>query len=151
MAFLTGAQSLGATLVLRRFRVTEQPGDGLYVEIVGRPEGLMGWLLTTIGLDSEVTLRVTDTEVTKESASLQGKTRQIAPISGIASGYVGYMKSVWKLYFGLLLVAFGIYTGFFGKHTVALILCLLAGGILLALYWFSNRLEIAVETNGGAG
>jgi hypothetical protein len=137
-------------LVLRRFDVTATPPDGLYVEIIGRPEGLLGWLLTTIGLDAQVSYRITSTEVMIESAGLQGKSREIAPISNIASASVGYMKSFWTLIFGLLAIVYGLYSGLLKDSSVMLGLGLLVGGILLVRYWLSNRLHIAVITNGGS-
>lgn len=150
MAFLATARSLGATLVLRRFHVAKSPTDGLYVEIVGRPEGLLGWLLTTLGLDAQVTFHLTDTHVFIESSGLQGKSKEIAPISNVASASVGYMKSIWTLIFGLLAVVYGLYKGLFGGSVMVLVVGLVVGGALLALYWFSSRLHIAVITNGGS-
>jgi hypothetical protein len=150
MAFLATARSLGATLVLRRFHVAKSPTDGLYVEIVGRPEGILGWLLTTLGLDAQVTFHLTDTHVSIESSGLQGKSKEIAPISNVASASVGYMKSIWTLILGLLAVVYGLYKGLMGGSVSMLIVGLVIGGVLLALYWFSNRLHIAVITNGGS-
>jgi len=150
MAFIASARTLGPTLVLRRFHVNATPQDNVYVEIVGRPEGLLGWLLTTMGLDAQVTYRVTDSDVTCESAGLQGKSRDIAPIGNIASASVGYMKSIWTLILGLLAVAYGLYKGVFGHSMGALVFGLVIGGIFLAIYWFSSRLHVAVITNGGS-
>ena len=150
MAFIASARTLGPTLVLRRFQVSSTAHNGLYVEIVGRPEGLLGWLLTTIGLDAQVSYSITDTDVTIESAGLQGNSREITPISNIASASVGYMKSFWTLIFGILAVVYGLYSGLLKDSSVMLGLGLLVGGILLVRYWLSNRLHIAVITNGGS-
>lgn len=150
MAFIASARTLGPTLVLRRFHVNATPQDNVYAEIVGRPEGLLGWLLTAMGLDAQVTYRITDADVTCESAGLQGKSREIAPISNIASASVGYMKSIWTLILGLLAVAVGLYKGVFAHSMIALVLGLVIGGVFLAVYWFSSRLHVAVITNGGS-
>jgi len=141
---------LGPTLVLRRFHVSGTAHDGPYVEIIGRPEGLLGWLLTTIGLDAQVSYRITDTDVTIESAGLQGRSREITPISNIASASVGYMKSFWTLIFGLLAIAFGLYSALLENNSAGLGIGLVVGAILLVRYWLSNRLHIAVITNGGS-
>jgi len=150
MAFLATARTLGATLVLRRFHIAKSPHDGLYVEIVGRPEGILGWLLTTLGLDAQVTFQLTDTHISIESSGLQGKSKEIAPISNVASASVGYMKSIWTLIMGALAIALGLYEGLVENSAVVLVLGLVVGAVLLARYWFSNRLHVAVITNGGS-
>lgn len=144
------ALAFGPVLVLKRFHVDRNPADGLYVEIVGRPAGLLGWILATVGLEAETSLQITGNNVVKQSGSLEGKTRLIAPMPVIASGSVGYTKSIWALYVGVLAVLGGLVSGLSEKSAFALVVGILVGGILLAVYWFSNRLQISVETFGGS-
>jgi hypothetical protein len=146
----SGEMSLGPVLVLRRFKVEDRPRDGKYVEIIGRPEGLLGWLLTAVGLDSEMTLLVTGSDVSVEESGLKGKVRRIVPVSNIASASVGYTKSILLLYIGSAFVVGGLLGGLSSNSAYAMVLGILVGGALLAGYWFSNRLQLAVETNGGS-
>lgn len=149
MSLLSATQMLGPTLVLRRFDVSRTPTDGVFVDIAGRPAGLLGWILTVTGgvtgLATEQSLRVTATEIVQHS----GTGRDLVPISHVASASTGYSKSTWMLWLGLLLLAYGLYKGFGADSKIVLGLGLIFGGGLLAGYWFSRRLKIVVETVGG--
>jgi hypothetical protein len=145
-----GAMALGPTLVLRRFHVDPKSASGVYVEIIGRPEGLLGWLLTTLGIDSEVTLSVSDHDVTKEESSLAGRKRTVVPLQVIASGAVGYTKSIVLLFLGLIVVIWGVVSGLLDNGAPIMVLALLVGGTMLAVYWLSNRLQFSIETFGGS-
>lgn len=149
MAFLGSARGLGPTLTLRKFHVASTPSDGVYVEIVGRPAGLIGWFLTRVGLESERRLQATANDVVLDAGGLQGRRQEMAPLAGIASASVGYQKSLWTLLFGLMVLAFGLVRGFAFDSKIALVAGLVIGGALLLKYWLSKRLHVAVETNGG--
>lgn len=149
MALLGGGRALGPTLTLRRFNVETAPKDGVFVEIIGRPAGLMGWLLTTIGLESEQRFKATANDVVLDSGGLQGRRQEMAPLSGIASASVGFEKSFWTLLAGLAALGYGLFRWFANDSKFLLIVGLVTGGALLVKYWLSKRLHVAVETNGG--
>jgi hypothetical protein len=149
MAFLDGARALGPTLTLRQFNVESRPSDGVYVEIIGRPAGLLGWLLTVAGLASEQRFKATANDIVLDSGGLQGRRQEMAPISGITSASVGYQKSLWTLLSGLAVLGYGLVRGFAFDSKIALVVGLVIGGALLVKYWLSKRLHVAVETNGG--
>jgi hypothetical protein len=129
--------------------VSSTPADGVFIEIEGRPAGLMGWVLTKIGLDSEQLLKVTKSELVLDAGGLQGRHREMTPMSGIASTSVGYTKSVWTLLSGLVILAWGLFRGIAFDSKFALISGVIVGGVLLVKYWLSKRLHVAVETTGG--
>ena len=45
------------TLVVRKFNIDENGSDGKYIELSGRPSGLLSWLLTLMKLDTVTTLK----------------------------------------------------------------------------------------------
>jgi len=149
MALFGSARSFGPTLTLRQFNVESQPSDGVFVEIIGRPAGLMGWLLTTIGLESEQRFKATADDVVMDSGGLQGRRQEMAPLSGIASASAGFEKSFWTLLSGLAAVGYGLFRWYAYDSKFALVTGLVIGGALLIKYWLSKRLHVAVETNGG--
>ena len=146
-----GSSGSGTTQVLRTFKVDENPGDGVYVEIVGRPKGFMAWLLTAIGMDATTTLRVTRKELSIRTASLQGEKREVIPLLQISNTYCSYSKSIWLLAIGVLLALIGLYAivtseGFVPKSSI---FEFVAGAIFLAFYWFSKKLTLGVQSNSG--
>ena len=149
MALFGSARAFGPTLTLRQFNVASKPSDGVFVEIIGRPAGLMGWLLTTIGLESEQRFKATATDVVLDSGGLQGRRQEMAPLSGIASASTGYEKSLWTLLTGVAVLGYGLFSGFAEDSKFALVTGLVIGGALLVKYWLSKRLHVAIETNGG--
>jgi len=149
MALFGSARAVGPTLTLRRFHVAATPDDGVFVEIIGRPAGLMGWLLTTVGLESEQRFKATASDVVVDSSGLQGRRQEMAPLSGIASASTGYEKSLWTLLSGVAVLGYGLFRGFADDSKFALATGLALGGALLIKYWLSKRLHVAVETNGG--
>ncbi len=155
-------QNVGPALAISKFDVNESGPGGVYVEIIGRPSGLLSWMLTSIGFDTETTLRVTDDGIHLKSSSLFGQVRQEVTHQSISSTQCGYAKSFWFLVggvaFGILALAqaFKNLTGsdFFGAYqrrigTATLILGLIAI-VLLLVYWFSRKLLISCETSGGS-
>ncbi len=141
---------LGGTLVLRRFSVDATGANGVYVEIVGRNAGLVGWLLSVIGLDDDAHLRLTAQQVSLETLSLQGRSRAVVPMACVASAAAGYEKSLSLLIIGSMLAMFGLYDGLVGDSARGMLGSLLLGGIFLFFYWLSKRLSITIETTGGS-
>ena len=51
-------------LVIRSWYADHQPdADGNYVNVSGRAEGVLGWLLTVLGIDAATRLRITHQNV----------------------------------------------------------------------------------------
>ena len=91
IAFRRGGSAVagpsGPTLVLRRFDVS--PNRPSAVTIEGRPAGLVAWLLTTVGVDTLTTLRVSERDVSLRSANLSGEIHVLLPIEQISSTHCG--------------------------------------------------------------
>lgn len=138
----------GPTLVLRRF---EHGGGGPLV-IQGRAAGVIGWLLTTMGLDVDTTLEVTPDAVSVKTSGLAGEIKDAAPLADIASTVCGYAKPAWALVVGVVFTAYGLLTLLFQGSSVdasGILLYFVIAAAFIIPYVLSQRLIIAVETSGG--
>ena len=91
-------------LVIKSWKVNENPVNGEYVRIVGRQPGLISWFLALMGIDAVTTFIVTEDKIQYEEGSWQGQTKVIVPLNVITRSYYGYVKP-WKeaLALGLVL------------------------------------------------
>lgn len=153
---------IGPTLVLRRFHISKNPVEGIYVEIVGRASGITQWVLTMLGLDTETTLKVMTDRIEKKMSSLSNQDFQIVPMWQISTTFCGYFKPFWALVVG------GAYVGSAGISILSNILeasktnysanstivsfndflSILIGIAFVAGYHFSQKLYIVVEAGG---
>ena len=145
-------QTIGPTLVLRKFRVEFESSSGVFVEIVGRASGLTSWLLTILGLEEETYLLVTDKDIAFKSSSLFGQTNYVAPLSSVSSTHCGYSKPIGFLILGVIIII-GSITGGIGLYGVykyvVIFLGILIGLLFLFLYWLLKKMVISLQTYGG--
>lgn len=140
-----GGLTTGPVLVLRKFGVNASAPDGVFVEIIGRASGLMGWFLTTIGFDPETSLKVSNNRLSFSSSSLFGQIHQVVPLSGISSTHCGYSKPIGYL----ILAAAVVLGGILNQNGRVFLISLLVGGFFLVRYWLSKNITISIETRGG--
>jgi hypothetical protein len=135
-------------LVLQQFNINPMRADGL-VTLVGRPEGIVGWFLHAIGIDTTTTLLITNEYVYITRSSLSGQIRQTAPMHNIASTHCGYATNlIWIILavaapIGGFAITMGAGAFWPFLFSVALSLC------FVLLFYLSKKLMIAFETNGG--
>lgn len=122
-------------LVIKSWKTTNTPAaNESYIAIQGRQAGLIGFVLSIIGMDPTVKFTLDHGKVTYTASSWEGTKRVIVPMSSICTGYFGYTRP-WKeaLVIGVCLLPF------FG-------IGLIAG----PLYYFLNkRLEFGVRASSG--
>lgn len=102
--------AIAPVLVLRRFRVTEAPADGVLIDVSGRPKGLVAWILGLLRLDDETRLQVTATTFSVRRASLQGQNVTSIPLGQVGSTFCGFRKPLGFLAVGLFLAVSGLMT-----------------------------------------
>ena len=129
------------TLVLRKFEVNKEAVGVPAIEIVGRAGGFVAWLLTAMKLNTLTTFRLQGDELSVVYGSLSGETHTVIPVSAIESTQCGYSKSLAYLYLGIISVLSGLYSG----ELVPFLGLAILGRIFFALYYFSNRMFIAVS------
>ncbi|MBE7494342.1 MAG: hypothetical protein HS117_05325 [Verrucomicrobiaceae bacterium] len=85
------------TLVITKWRASNVPdaGDGRFVVIVGRREGIISWLLSILGVDATSSIQVSETRIEFEEASLSGKVKRLIPLKSVCSTLYGFTKP-WK-------------------------------------------------------
>jgi hypothetical protein len=139
----------GPTLVLRKFKINESPIDNVLIEIVGRPEGIIGWLLTTLGLDAETALKVTDTEISFKSSSLQGELHRVVSLQSVSSTHCGYSKPILFMIIGVIVIIGGILGGIAESSVSIFFVGLILGMVFVNLYWLKKAIILTLETSGG--
>ncbi len=138
----------GPTLVLRKFKINEPPAENVLIEIAGRAEGIIGWLLTTLGLDAETALKVTDTEISIKSSSLQEQLHRVVPLESVSSTHCGYSKPIIFMIIGAVVIMGGILGGIAGSGSTFLVGLLLGLSFIIA-YWLQKKIILILETSGG--
>ena len=145
------ARRSGATLVLQKFSVHQepQPEGAPIVEIIGRSQGLIAFMLTTMGFSASTKLTVTNAEVRCESASLFGQRFQFIPLRCVGTLAAGLHKPIMTLLTAAGLVLFGGYCWIFQHSATAFAIAIIIAAALVVLYFFSKKFFIEVYPNGG--
>ena len=134
---------------------TNQNESGNYIEIQGRPSGLVSWLLALMGIEPTVAIKVSDKTYSFESGSWSGRFYKSIPLTKISSVFYGYAKP-WKEAIGLFiimlpivfLVAQALAQGMNGFGAGMLSFC--ASLIISLIYYFLNKkLTLGVFEVGG--
>lgn len=131
-------------MVVRSLFVSSTPrADGVYVEIVARESGVMGWLLAKLKMDPNLEMRVKYSKVEYMSSSLFGFDRVVLPIESVSSVYFGATRP-WKQALSVLLTFFlGAFFAADAAYTVWVIVLVLAGfGAALFTLMFNRQRTI---------
>jgi len=111
------------------------PAGADLVLIKGRAPGLFAWLLSLVGIEPTISLRVTCDTMYYEQGSLAGSIRRLIPLSRISSAYFGYSKP-WKEALAIAV--------FIGLPTFGL------GFIIAVIYYLLNKsMSIGIVEVGG--
>jgi hypothetical protein len=148
---------LGTPIVLQRFRVNEDPGATVAVEISGRLSGIVSWILTLLNLEPTVELTVTDSEFKLCRASLSGILHTYIPLEKVTAAVCGYQRSILALGFAILFsVGFvlNLLSGFLeisggqGNSDMGLALgFLILAAICGLVYFLSKKIGVGVESS----
>ena len=140
-----------ASLALRSFDVhrTPQPQGRPLVEVVGRPAGVVAFVLTLLQLNPQTRLTATDSGIEYEVASLSGQLRKFIPLSGVAALTAGVHKPVGYLIFAGVLFILGAFLSVALGSSLPLVLALLISAILLVGYFLSKSVLFEITSNAG--
>src|SRR4051794_16991453 len=105
--------SADVSLVLDKYEFTPEAKDGDILVIEGRNSGLVGRLLTSLGLTEKSTLTINREQVSFKFTSLRGVTHIVCPLDAVTCSMSGTAKPMWMLYLGIAGLLAGI-TGWFG-------------------------------------
>jgi hypothetical protein len=148
------------SIVLREYEISRTATEGAYVLISGRPEGFLSWLLTVIGLGTDIRFEVTRTAIRRDMESNSWRLIDSVPLPNVSSTQFGSTKSLLSLVLAFAFLVCGI-GGFvtshfarFGESERQVVIfgaigCAALGVLFLLAYLLSKRLVVQVETAGG--
>ncbi|HTP68152.1 MAG TPA: zinc ribbon domain-containing protein [Dongiaceae bacterium] len=146
----------GTTMVMKSFRINEDPSAKRCVEITGRAAGVVSWLMNVLKLEPSIEFWVTDSEVVVRSGSLSGLLHICVPIQKISATVCGYQRSILALGFAILFslgFVLNILSALFGGNRYEFSSdmaqafgFLVLGGIAALFYFLSKRIGIGVES-----
>ncbi len=150
----------GPKLVIREFRTRpDQTGEFLY--ILGRPAGVVSWLLSQVGMHAQTSFSATDDEISREVAGPSGFQTVYAPLREISCSTCSYYRA-----FLVLALSMASYLCGFGFLALALFksnnrrvamaeiseylwISAIAGTVFYIWYALSKRVLISVLAHGG--
>jgi hypothetical protein len=137
-------------LVVKSWNVTTEPTDplGTYVQIFGRREGIIAWILSKVGIDPTVELTIDGAFAHYREASWSGRSLRSIPLGAVSSFTYGYVRPWWAaLALGLLLtsllrqlVAFLVNERI--REHAEFFALLVGAAIAFAYYWFNRTLQL---------
>ncbi|MSQ97501.1 MAG: DUF4339 domain-containing protein [Gemmataceae bacterium] len=143
-----GVSVTGPALVLTQFD-TDPADPKTLLNLVGRPEGIVGWFLSTVGVDITTTLSITQDFVHINKSGLSSRFRQTAPVHNIASTHCGFSMNL----FLIVLAGLAFFGGLIAAAAFRTIWPLPIGIVVACLFvlgfFLSKCLVIAFETSGG--
>lgn len=141
----------GPTLVLRKFQINKLAASisSDVINIIGRPSGLIAWLLTLIGLETESSLRVTGKDIFFKDASLFGQQNSVVAINSISSIHCGYRKPIGYLMLSVIFPLAGLWLWLSGGGFGIFFGGLFLGVIFFVGYFLLKKILILIITRAG--
>jgi hypothetical protein len=149
-----------STLVLTKFNVLPGPADPTtsVIDIEGRAEGLIAFILTKMGLSNRVQLVVTSREMVYSEASLSGETTESVPLKAVSATIAGMRKNLWFLLFSILSAIVGLISllgaAFSGRNAGAPaaigMFLLIVAAVFIYLYYTRRVVWLGVQPFGGS-
>lgn len=140
-----------ATLVLQKFslavepQVTPQPT----VEIIGRMQGIVAFVLSLMGFSPISRFTIAGPEVRYQSTSLFGQRSQFIPLRCVTTLAAGISKPISLLIWALLVAAMGTYLSVSASSWAPIAIALLVGIALVVTYFLTKKFYIEVYSQGG--
>jgi hypothetical protein len=119
------------------------------VEIKGRQDGLISWLLSLVGIEPTVALKVTRKNIEFSQGSLAGFTRRVVPIASVSSTLYGFTKP-WQT--ASIIATVGLFIGIgVGQESGAggALVVLLALTIAIVYYLLNKVLTLGFVEDSG--
>lgn len=157
-AALAALGSRTTTLVLQKL-VAHQAATGEpqpVIELVGRQQGIISFLLTLVGVSPITDFHVTADELCCNSTSLFGRQNQTVPLRAISSVAAGVRKPIGYLFVAFVCLVVGVFGGLavlWREGLYRFALTLLVFGALAALFFWlyliNKRFFVSIHTQGG--
>jgi hypothetical protein len=126
------------------------------IELVGRQQGLISFLLTLVGISPITDFKITPDELCCNSTSLFGRQNQSVPLRAISSVSAGVRKPVGYLFLAFVFLLVGVFGGLgvlWNEGIFRFVLTLLVfgafAGLFTWLYVINKRFFVSIYTHGG--
>lgn len=140
-----------ATLVIQEFHLAKQPSPSMppTVEIVGRMQGIVAFVLSLLKFSPITRLTLAGMELRCESGSLAGRRMQVIPIRQVSNLAAGIHKPIGNLISALVLNIVGVYGSVEFRSILPIIVTLVAGLVLVGFYAVSKKFFVEIHAQGG--
>ncbi len=140
-----------ATLVLQKFLVGvhPQPSASPMVEIVGRMQGVIAFVLSLMGFSPTTRLTLAGLELRCESTSLFGQRLQLIPIRQVSNLAAGIHKPIGNLISAAVINVSGLSLSWTLSSFWPITVTLVVGIALVVLYAISKKFFVEIHSQGG--
>lgn len=126
-----------------------QPPTQPLLEIVGRMQGVIAFVLSLMGFSPITRLTLTGSEVRCESTSLFGQRLQMIPIRQVSNLVAGIHKPIGNLIWAAVLNVEGLVHSGISSTFWPITLSLVMGIVLVVLYAISKKFFVEIHSQGG--
>lgn len=155
LGILAGTAARGtfsrSTLILQRFSIGQEPSPDFtpLIEIVGRNEGIVAFILTLMGFSPITRFTIAGSELHCQSSSLFGQRSQFIPLKCVSSLGAGIHKPLFSLFLAILLIIGGVYISFELHSWAPIAIALIFAVLFVVSYVLTKKFYIEVFSNGG--
>ncbi len=145
------ARNRTSTLVIQKFHIAVEPlpTANPTVEIVGRMQGLLAFLLGLLGFSPVIRFTISGSELRCQSTSLFGQRSQFIPLRCVSTMAAGIHKPISAVVWAGFVVMFGSYTSSTMGSWIPFLVALAAALVLVVRYVLSKKFFIEVYAQGG--
>ena len=140
-----------ATLVLQKFSITVEPQatPKPTVEIVGRMQGIVAFVLSLLGFSPITRFTIAGPELRCQSSSLFGQRSQFIPLRCVSTMAAGIHKPIAAIIWAALIIVLGFYLSFEMRTWAPIAIALVVAIILVVMYVLTKKFFIEVYSLGG--
>lgn len=140
-----------ATLVLQKFSLTVEPQatPTPTVEIVGRMQGIVAFVLSLLGFSPITRFTIAGPELRCQSSSLFGQRSQFIPLRCVSTMAAGIHKPIAAIIWAALIVFLGFYLSFEMRSWAPIAIALVVAIILVVMYVLTKKFFIEIYSQGG--
>jgi hypothetical protein len=146
-----GARSV--TLVAQKFHLSVAPKRPTEpaVEIVGRAQGVIAFVLSLMGISPITRFIVAGSELRLQRTSVLGESAHYIPLRSISSLSGGVKKPITTLVVGTFIIVLGVGSSIASRSWIPIVISFVLAIICLIYYALSKRFFLAVYPHGGPG
>lgn len=137
-----------SALVLKELKIN--PNGPQYVRIVGRRAGIIGWLLSALGIDTTTTFDISEKRIDFIESSLSGRISHMYPMASVSNIGTGYTKPAGYLVLMAILILYGFSTLFVENLGVVGFFMLVFAAVFGVLYYLRKAMTIFIQVNSGS-